>query len=311
MSCDSILEEGTLYLYGELSGEEEEALEQHLEACGACRAEIARLGELRGALDRRQVEPSPALLAECREALMRRVERSGRPGRSWLSLPGSVGSLFHPVLGLRQLAAAIALVTLGFVAATVSSRGGFLRIGNEAQKSAGLVPLGSDGVVSGIRATPAGQVQIDLDQTNRRVVKGTLEDQEIRSLLLRAARDQANPGLRVESVTLLKDMSQNAQVRQALLQALAHDPNPGVRLKALEGLRPFASEPQVRDALTEALKEDENSGVRIEAIDVLTQDHDEALVGVLQALVQSEQNNYIKLRCKKVLRDMNASVGAF
>src|SRR5262245_49799902 len=157
MSCESTLEQGTLYLYGELSGEEEEIFEQHLEACGDCRAEIARLGELRGALDRRQLEPSPTLLAECRETLMLSVERSGRPGRRWLALPGQMGSFFQPVFGLRQLAAAVALVTLGFVAATVSARGGLFGPGSQGQKTAGVVPTftPSDGVVSGIRATPA------------------------------------------------------------------------------------------------------------------------------------------------------------
>ncbi len=226
----------------------------------------------------------------------------------------ALGSLFHPVAGLRWLGAAVGLVALGFVAARVTSAP---RVGSgippsQALADAGLsIPVSSDGVVSSVHTTPAGQVQIALDETSRRIISGRPEDEQIQRLLLRAARDQADPGLRVESITILKDQTSSAPVRKALLAALDHDPNPGVRLKALEGLRAFASDATVREGITRALLNDENPGVRIQAIDVLTAEHDEALVGVLQALVQKESNNYIRLRCRNALREMNASVGAF
>jgi hypothetical protein len=184
-----------------------------------------------------------------------------------------------------------------------------------AASQASPVPAGisPDAVVSGIRSDPAsGQVRIDLDESHSKEIAGSADSEAIQELLLRAVRDQGNPGLRVQSVEILKDHSRSAIVRQALLQALAHDANPGVRLKALEGLTAFSSsDDSVRKALTHALLTDANPAVRIQAIDVLTKDRDEALVGVYQEIVRTEGNNYVRLKCRDALRQMNASEGAF
>ncbi len=64
--------------------------------------------------------------------------------------------------------------------------------------------------------------------------------QAIQRLLLTAAKDPSDAGLRVESVDLLKNNSQSAEIRKALVYSLEHDPNAGVRLKALDGLKQFA-----------------------------------------------------------------------
>ena len=314
MKCETIIEDAPLYVYGELGPEDEERFEAHVEGCESCRAELETLRALGRALDRHALEPSQALLVEAREGLMRAIDQGAAPAPAWFGVRDALGSLFHPVAGLRWLGAAVGLVALGFVAARVTSAP---RVGSgippsRALADAGIsMPASSEGVVSSVHTTPAGQVQISLDETSRRIISGRPEDEQIQRLLLRAARDQADPGLRVESITILKDQTSSAPVRKALLAALDHDPNPGVRLKALEGLRAFASDATVREGITRALLNDENPGVRIQAIDVLTAEHDEALVGVLQALVQKESNNYIRLRCRNALREMNASVGAF
>ncbi len=115
------------------------------------------------------------------------------------------------------------------------------------------------------------------------------------------------PGLRVESVDLLKSNSQSAEIRKALVYALQHDPNAGVRLKALDGLKQFAEDPDTRQALTQVLLKDDNPGVRTQVIDLLVQRHSDAMVGVLQELMAKEDNGYIRMRCQKVLQEMNAS----
>jgi len=35
------------------------------------------------------------------------------------------------------------------------------------------------------------------------------------------------------------------------------------------------------------------------------------MVGVLQSVVQREDNTYVRRRCEKALKDMNASIGTF
>jgi hypothetical protein len=276
---------------------------------------VEHLRAIGRALDARSLVPSTALLAECRQDLMAIVQRTGGPGHRWAALRGGFDAMFNPVVGLRRLAAAAALVAFGFLASRVSSR---ITTGPGTTPSpvyrpadeAGFVP----GVVSGIRSVspgPSGEVQIALDETRSQLITGSPRSEMIQKLLLSAARNQANPGLRVESIEILKDHSDSEKVLEALLQALARDPNPGVRLAAIEGLKPLASEAKVRDVLTRALVTDGNPAVRIQAIELLTQRRDDALVGVLQDLVQKDENNYVRMRCRSALREMNASVGAF
>jgi HEAT repeat protein len=137
-----------------------------------------------------------------------------------------------------------------------------------------------------------------------------MDDQSIQQLLLSAVR-QDNPAVRVESVELLKNRADSGEVRAALLNAVAHDPNAGVRLKAVEGLKPLAVEPDVRKVLAQVLLADENSAVRMQVVDLLVARPDDSIVGVLQNLMQKEDNSYVRLKSEKALKEMNASVGTF
>jgi len=56
-------------------------------------------------------------------------------------------------------------------------------------------------------------------------------------------------------------------VRQALLRAIREDDNPGARLKALDALKKrVGDDPEVRGAVVEALLRDTNPGVRVRAM---------------------------------------------
>ena len=92
---------------------------------------------------------------------------------------------------------------------------------------------------------------------------------------------------------------------------MAHDSNAGVRLKALDGLKPLADDPQVRKTLAQVLLADDNPAVRMQVVDLLVSRRDDSMVGVLQNLVQKEDNSYVRLKCEKALKDMNASIGTF
>jgi HEAT repeat protein len=200
-------------------------------------------------------------------------------------------------------AGALALVALGFFAARWTS------------PPPAAAPRSSEPVFSRIRYVQpeaSGRVQLVLEETRQRVVTGDPQDESIHRLLLAAARDAADPGLRVESMDILKARPASNDVRAALLHALQQDPNPGVRLKALDALRPYVAQTEVRGVLAKVLLSDENPGVRTQAIDLLTQQKDnEAMVGLLQQLIQKDDNTYVRLKCRQALQDMNASVGTF
>ncbi len=305
MNCETVQRDLPLFLYGELSLEEEQALQDHVEACAACRRALEGERLLHAALEARALEPSPELLAACRRRLSLSLQAAERPaGRmartaAWLGIRAGWRAL------LARTAAAAALVALGFFGARWS-RGpsGLPAAEGPAESQAARIRF--------LEPDPAGRVRIALEEVRRQVITGRPEEDRIQRLLLAASREAADPGLRVESLELLRGGAGQPAVRRALLEALEHDPNPGVRLKALEALRPFAAQAEVRQALARVLLADANPGLRVQAIDLLTQQGGrEAFIGVLQELLNREENSYVRLRCRRALEELNASVGTF
>jgi hypothetical protein len=165
-----------------------------------------------------------------------------------------------------------------------------------------------------------GRIQILVDETRQRTVSGAPGDPQIQSLLLEAARDPADPGLREQSLDLLNKRTPSNEIRDTLVYALRHDENAGVRLKAIEGLQGFAAEPEVRAAVSQTLLGDSNPGVRMRAIDLLTGGEadlnsgsrpnlnlDRQVIGTLQELMQREDNAYLRQRSQRILEALNAS----
>ncbi|PYT25074.1 MAG: hypothetical protein DMG57_26440 [Acidobacteria bacterium] len=310
MKCDEVTKAIPYYYYGELPPDTEDAVEQHLVDCPPCQQECERQRALAVALDAAEVEAPPYLLSQCRHELARAIYREETPAvhhastDHWRWFREALGSL-RLGIRFRQPVGALTLVALGFFAAR------FVGIWPGTASLASAIP---DGIVSSIHSIQPdhqGRVQISLDETRRRVVSGRLDDQNIQRLLLVATREQDNPGVRVESVELLKDRGGSSEIRSALVASVMHDPNPGVRLKALEGLKDFSSDGEVRKLLAQVLLKDENSGVRIQAIDLLVKHQDSTTVGVLQSLVNREENSYIRMQCQNALQAMNASVGTY
>jgi len=314
MNCDSILKLIPLYYYGELTPDEEERVEEHTHGCPVCTRELVRQRALAAALDRRQVEVAPMLLEDCRSDLMAAIQ-GGAPRVEpsvkgvWRLFLDAMAASLSGIVRLRQPAGALALISIGFFAA---------RLINTAAPN-GTGPLltsvisPTDDVYSTVRSVQpdnAGGVAISLDETRHKVVKGSMNDSSIQRLLLAAAHED-NPAVRVESVDLLRSQSGSTEVRDALLNVLSQDTNPGVRLKALEGLKSLAADSEVRQTLRRVLLTDDNVAVRMQVIDLLVSHRDDNVVGVMQGLVQKENNNSVRLKLEKALRDMNASVGTF
>ncbi len=298
MNCHDVQDAMPLYLYGELAPHQEEEVEAHLHGCSSCQSEYEiqrRIGQL---LDNARLEPPALAAVECRRELMAMVKQEAILGRPawWESLWSGLRG------GLRPAGVAAMLATAFFAGQRLPEYSPFAT-------ATPVEPLVAS--VRAVEADASGGVSILLDETRRRRVTGDPNDQQIAHLLMAAARDEANPGLRVESLDILKNHSDSAEIRAALIHSLEQDPNPGVRLKAIEGLKAMGRYPDVRKSLVGVLQHDENPGVRVQAIDLLMQHRDDRIAGVLQGLVGSESNAYVRLRCKNALEEMNASVGRF
>ena len=107
----------------------------------------------------------------------------------------------------------------------------------------------------------SNQISIKYNTVSTQEAQGSLNDQRIQQLLLFAARNNYNSGVRMDSVDLLTQKPNDTHVREALMYALRYDSNPGVRLKAMEGLGAYVKgDVRVRDAVLEALVNDSNPG---------------------------------------------------
>lgn len=300
MKCEELHNQIPLFLYGELAFDDEEAVETHLEVCEPCRAAVARERSLHSMFDSGELMPPPTLLHESRGRLESALAADRRRSTWWRTLLDGLQ------IQLPKPAGALALLTLGFFAAH------FAPLNN-------LPGLGTAGFLSQPTARVRyvepgrdGHVQIVVDEVRQRVLSGSLEDSQIRNLLLAAMKDPTDPGLRVGSLELLKSQSGDEDVREAFIYALQFDANSGVRLKALEGLRGAVRQPEVRQAFAHALLADDVPGIRTQAIDLLVgNSQDPQLAGVLQETMRKEDNDYIRLRCKKALHAMKASVGTY
>jgi hypothetical protein len=313
MTCDSVGKLIPLYFYGELIPEDEDQIEQHLHECATCAREMERQRSLSAALDSRAADAAPHLLAECRADLMAAIQ-GGAPHLPhtrkgpWTLFLEAVGATLDSVRHVPTPVGALALVALGFFCARFT---GAWTTPLPNFSTASLTP--SDDVFSTVRSVrpdPNGTVQIAFDETRRRTVSGRMDDMAIQKLLLAAAHED-NASVRVESMDLLKSRCQSNEVRDALLNAVAHDPNDGVRLKALEGLKPLAADSEVRKTLSQVLLSDNNPAVRYQVVDLLVAHRDDSVIGVLQGLVQREDDSNVRMKLEKALKEMNASVGTF
>jgi hypothetical protein len=149
-------------------------------------------------------------------------------------------------------------------------------------------------------------VEIKYDTVSTQSAEGSLNDSRIQQLLLFAARNNYNSGVRLDSVDLLAQQTQEQKVREALMYALRYDTNPGVRLKALDSLGAYVKQDvRVRDAVLEALLNDSNPGVRAEAIHLVEPVRADSTVReVLQRLAQQDKSGYIRTQSRAVLAEM-------
>jgi hypothetical protein len=306
MTCQQAKDYLVLAEYSELSFEEEESLESHVAACPECQAERLRLQDLSGALARCEEELPAGLLARSRREFASALERERKlERRPWREFWRRW--VVNPPMWLRPVGALTMLAAGFFGARVISTTPAMAPV-------ASLVSGQAPAVATRVRLVNPdanGRVRLLLEETRQRELSGELDNQEIRRLLLAAASDPADPGLRVESIDLLKAHTSDDEVRRALLDALRGDPNSGVRLKAIEGLRPYARDPETRRVLAAVLLHDDNPGVRTQAIDLLVQSKEADVAGVLQELVRREENNYVRSRSQRALNEMKASVGTF
>ena len=307
MKCEWVKENILLYVYNELPDDARYELEQHLARCANCTAELKTTRSFHALLSELPIEePSPNLVAASRMRLQEGLE-TAKQGRFWHRL------IFDPAAWLRQVrfapALAAAIFMVGF-AGGIGTTYKFLSGNAGPSITAGPVSTPAESSITGIQSITqdpgSNHISIKYNTVSTQEAQGSLNDQRIQQLLLFAARNNYNSGVRMDSVDLLTQEPNNTHVREALIYALRYDSNPGVRLKALDGLGAFVkSDPRVRDALLEALVQDSNPGARAEALHLLEPARaDSSVRAVLEKLAQSDQNPYIRSQARIMLAQL-------
>jgi hypothetical protein len=161
--------------------------------------------------------------------------------------------------------------------------------------------------ISSVTQDPVtNQVNIKYNTVSTQEAQGSLNDQRIQQLLLYAARNNYNSGVRMDSVDLLTQKPNDSRVREALIYALQYDTNPGVRLKSLGALGAYVKgDVDVRNAVLAALVNDTNSGVRTEALRLIEPVKvDGSVRGVLMALAAKDSSQYIRSQARTMLAQL-------
>ncbi|HEX3373286.1 MAG TPA: HEAT repeat domain-containing protein [Edaphobacter sp.] len=317
MKCQSARDCIVLLNYGELPDELAGVLEQHLIGCVDCTEELESFRSFEERLATMPVlEPSPNLLAQSRMRLDDALDLI--PPHGFLT---QLRTNFHRWVGNVQSAPALAtlLLGVGFLAGNFTKSYQVASTPKPPEHRTVTVAHPAEGDVAnvtGVVQTPNSElVQVNYNKIVPESREGSLDDPEIRYLLLMGTRAAATPGVRMNSVSLLTDECKAGHacqptadgngVRHALMVSLRYDEDAGVRMKALEGLEKYIGQDQhVRDAVLEAVAHDPDAGVRRTAIGLLEPvQSDSSVRQVLRTVATQDANPYIRTASYNALQN--------
>jgi len=317
MNCENAQQNIILAQYGELPDELQFPLEQHVSGCEDCRREWKALIALNEELALApMVEPSPNLLAASRMRLDEALDLM--PPRSMTQR--FFGNAFR-WLGYVQGAPALTTLLLGagFLGGNAIAR---YQVAHAPKLPSPVILSGTNGAiasVSGIVQTPNSElVQVNYNRLVPETVQGSLDDPQIRQLLMLGTKLATTNTVHADSVALLANEcaaghncgaadsdAGTSGIRTALLASLRYDKSPAVRLKALNGLQPYvAQDEHVRDAVLEALMHDASADVRGQAVSMLEPvQADSSVRQVLRTVSTEDANPAIRDASFHVLQD--------
>jgi hypothetical protein len=288
-------------------------LEQHLMSCEQCLEELETLRHMNQAMALHPVtEIDPNLLAQSRMRLDEALDAIPQGGFLMRLRADALAWVGH-LKGAPALATL--LVGIGFLSGNFTHRWQ----DDHAPKPPTTVvltrPGGGVSTVSGISRLPNDTIRVSYNRIVHEEAEGSLDDPQIRSLILVGTSAADNNGVRADSVSLLatecrdghsaRALDVMAGCREALLASLHSDLNPGVRSKALDGLQPYVSQDErVRDAVSQALITDPSAMVRTKAFDVLKPViADTSVRQAVQAASTTDENPYIRTVSTEALRN--------
>src|SRR6266581_3714155 len=203
MKCEWVQENILLYVYNELPDDARYELEQHLTRCTDCAAELKATRQFHATLSKHPVEePSPNVLTSSRMRLQEALE-TAEQGGWWQRF------IFEPAAWLRQIQFSPALAAVIFIIGFAGGIGATYKMikGAQPEIAREVVPTpATESSITGIQSISqepgSNQINIKYNTVSTQEAQGSLNDQRIQQLLLFAARNNYNSGVRTAAYAL-------------------------------------------------------------------------------------------------------------
>lgn len=279
MKCERVAELLPDYLQGGLGHDLDDQVEDHLEQCAHCAAEVALWRDL---ATLPVEEPSAALRS--RFAAMLSAYGEGR------------GEKAQPVVAARRESHGIFAGWLG---------GSWLRPAGIA--FAGALAMLVVGFVAGREAMmPAIERQSQNQAAQLTAVRDELTN--MRQLVVLSMLQQQSATERLQGVSWSTQETQaDPKILGALLHTLRYDANVDVRLAALDALSRHGNQSQVRAGLLDALPTQQSPLVQVALIDLMVEFHDANAIPQLKKFESdSELNPAVRERATWAIQHLNS-----
>lgn len=324
-------------LFGELSDEDRQQLDRHLEQCNACAEELRTMqATLEFTAQRERPEPPPSFWRSYWPRLVRRMEREAarqpsfgeRVAAWWRELTSVPPAMRWALQGALVVVLVVGGFWLGRQQSTAPSDE--LLVGAEESPSAlsDLIPAGqSTGAQQGVAApmlaniqditydVSNGTVEIRYNTMNDVVVRGTPNDPAIQQLLQAAMLNEQNPSARLNALQAVEKTRPKADTDlvQALTYLAQEEDDPNMRLRAVRALRSLHQDTpltgETRDVLINILLSAQHSALRIEALQTLMNSAPSPTEAAPDYLyqVQNDSNGYVRYQARQALQEISTT----
>ena len=311
----NIEEKFLLYLYSEMTAEEQHEIENKINTSKEYRDEYERLKKFHSFITTQtQAEVSEKVLNDARRQL--RVTLAEE--RSKKSLSVIITSTIDRIRNLVSPQFAYALGTVAALAIGIFIGSTFSRSSHVASQSALQSESAEQSRIANVQiienGTANGEVELSYESVTPVRVRGNVNDAQIQKILAYTLLNENNPGVRLRTVSTMETQLETKHatepaIKSALIQALKKDDNPGVRREALRVLQQFSFDTEIQDAVLYTLLHDTNSGIRVVAINVLANaklngaSFDANVKQTLKHIQEKEKNNYVRIRTASFIQE--------
>lgn len=312
-----------LSLYDELSDEEKDLLNKHLDICDECRMELGKLKKLHGILANYQPQQvNEELLQQARKNLQLKLQADSTHKSLWQNVRNLLNDILTPKVQIAIGGAAMIAVgiLIGYFAFELPADKSLKFL--QTSSSSTVMEAGESQVINIRfinRDVQTGNIEFRFETITPMHVRGNISDENVQKVLARALMSEQNIGTRLRTVGMLGKQSDNTydrniklekEIKSALITVLLRDENLGVRREALNVLKQYLPDADIVRALLTIIKKEKNVNLKTAAINALdlsayqNQPLNKEIIEVLKNTAQSDENNYIRIKAKTTLQEI-------